>query len=281
MKKILIFLFALVSLVDATDFYKPFIPIFPQVSNGRYFKATILTGVSIYMISDIVKFDDIYEDRKITASKYEKIWQQNMFEQTGNSNFYVESFVADSSFLDYSKTNRTLYTSYLNAVTQNRRVLEAEYQKNTDKMWLVAGYTYSFFDALEIYYPNKKQNINSFDAMIRSIIIPGWGQIYTGSYSHAGFIYSMLIGLGGHAFYSNKLTNYYEYSILPEHQKQAEKYSTSTTSYLLYMLGVYLYNIVDAYVEGELSNFNLDISGTSYIQDGKNINANFSINYLF
>ncbi len=281
MKKILMFVFALFSLVEATDFYKPFIPIVPQVTNGRYFKATILTGVSAYLIYDIVKFDDIHNSREIVASQYEKIWQQNMYEQTGSLNFRVNSFVADSNFLDYSYKNPTLYKSYLNAVTQHRRVLEAQYQQNINKMWLVSAYTYSFFDALDIYFPQKKQNINSIDAMLRSIVIPGWGQIYSGSYSHAGLIYSMLIGFGGHAFYSNKLMKYYEPSILPEHQKEAEKYSTDTTSYLLYMLGIYLYNIVDAYIEGELSNFNLDISGTTYIENDKNINTTFSIKYLF
>jgi len=279
-KTIIILFLTLFSITKATDFYKPFIPIFPQVSNKRYFKASVMSGLSVFLISDIVRFDEISKSRQKTSLERTTIWQQNMYEQTGNI-YQLDSFVPDSSFLDYRSTNPTLYNSYLNAVYFDSRVLEANYTRHINMIWLASIYTYSMFDAFDIYFHKPKQNINSTDAMLRSIIFPGWGQIYVGSYSQAGFIYGMILGFGGHAFYTNKMVNYHNKSILPEHQSKAEKYSTQRTTYLLYILGIYMYNIVDAYVEGELANFSLDISTNNFYKNDEKSSTRFTINYLF
>ncbi len=284
MKKIVVLLFLLTTLVSATDFYKPFIPIFPQATNGRYFKATVVTGFSAWLIYDTFRFERIQESRELNSDNFDRIWRLNMTLKDGKE-YTFDSFTADSTFLGYrssgNKSDRLLYTSYIDAANYKRIALEAEYTQKQNKFWLAGLYTYSFFDALDIYYKRPRENINSTDAMIKSIIIPGWGQIYSGSYSQAGFIYGMLIGFSGHAFYNHKLTNFYSDSILPEFQGKAEKYSTQRTTYLLYMLGIYLYNIVDAYVEGELSNFSLDISAVPPMSSEENISTHFSLNYLF
>ena len=281
MKKLIIIILLSLSLqANATDLYKPFIPIFPQVTNGRYFKATVMTGLSAWLVYDISRFDDISQKRLSVAYSKENIWQQNMYEQTGNI-YHIDSYTPDSTFLEYSSTNSTLYDSYITATSADFSKLEADYQQSINKVWLAAIYTYSFFDALDIYYKKPKHNVNSTDALLRSIIFPGWGQIYAGSYSQAGFIYGMLIGFGGHAFYANKKVAYYDDSILPEHQSSAAKYSTERTTNLLYMLGIYFYNVLDAYVEGELANFNMDISTNAYYEKKENISSNLTINYLF
>jgi len=91
-------------------------------------------------------------------------------------------------------------------------------------------------------------------AMIRSAIIPGWGQVYSGHYIKAGLIFAVESGL--------------VISAINENRKADDVYETDYEAYLDRIdrrntliwctAGVIVYSMVDAYVDAHLFGFDED-----------------------
>jgi hypothetical protein len=79
-------------------------------------------------------------------------------------------------------------------------------------------------------------------AMVRSMVVPGWGQWYNERPIKGAIIFSTELFLGGAMVYEQRRTL--------DHQQR--------NTYFLWFLGVFLYNIADAYVDAHLYGFEED-----------------------
>jgi hypothetical protein len=105
-------------------------------------------------------------------------------------------------------------------------------------------------------------------AMIRSIILPGFGQYYNESYWKIPVIWGFLGYFGYKAIDNNRLYN--EYAGIVALQTNADLKTHYTTirdfyrdnrdSFIVYMALTYLLNIVDSFVDAHL--FDFDVSDT-------------------
>lgn len=98
-------------------------------------------------------------------------------------------------------------------------------------------------------------------AVLRSAIIPGWGQFYTKSYWKIPIIW----GIGAWLVYQwNQSNNYYKeskdlYSTtgLIGYAEQINFYHDQRDLFTIYMGLTYLLNLVDAYVDAQLFDFSV------------------------
>ena len=79
-------------------------------------------------------------------------------------------------------------------------------------------------------------------AMVRSMVLPGWGQWYNERPIKGAVIFSTELFLGGAMVYEQRRNL--------DHQQR--------NTYFLWFLGVFLYNIADAYVDAHLYGFEED-----------------------
>jgi hypothetical protein len=92
-------------------------------------------------------------------------------------------------------------------------------------------------------------------AVLRSAIIPGWGQVYNHSYIKAG------LALGGVGFFAAKAWNEYQHELdaaaVGDEQARNE-YMNLKVNYIWWGAVVYLLQMADAYVDASLSTFDSD-----------------------
>ncbi len=97
-------------------------------------------------------------------------------------------------------------------------------------------------------------------AVLRSAIIPGWGQIYNESYLKAPVIWGIGAALVYGWIYYNKDYKYYKnlYIQNPQigiYQRQRDFYRDQRDLFSIYLGLAYLLNMVDAYVDAQLFDF--------------------------
>ena len=90
---------------------------------------------------------------------------------------------------------------------------------------------------------------SSTGAMLRSAILPGWGQLYNGQKLKAALVFGGGLAIVGNAIYYNQLA--VESSVL-EGKETFEGYRSRA---LWWLLAFYVLNILDAYVDAELWDF--------------------------
>ena len=76
-------------------------------------------------------------------------------------------------------------------------------------------------------------------ALVRSMLLPGWGQLYNEHPRKGALIFSTELILGGAVVYKNRQ---------PSDRQQRN-------TFFLWFLGVFLYNLADAYVDAHLYGF--------------------------
>ena len=143
--------------------------------------------------------------------------------------------------------------------------------------------------------PDSLENINLEDsvvvmsksptgAMLRSALLPGWGQIYNGAYWKAPIVWSLI----GYFAYGWSVTNTYYQDYKELYQKSLQDSPTGNTAYLryrehyrdqrdffaFYIALTYFLNIVDAYVDAHLFDFDAEFSGRT-----KEVKLNFRVNF--
>jgi hypothetical protein len=101
-------------------------------------------------------------------------------------------------------------------------------------------------------------------AMLRSAVIPGWGQFYNESYWKIPVVWGFLGWFAYNAIHQNKMYN--DYKPLADadpntYKRYSDYYRDNRDSFIVYMALTYLVNIVDAYVDAHL--FDFDVSETN------------------
>jgi len=110
-------------------------------------------------------------------------------------------------------------------------------------------------------------------AVLRSAVIPGWGQIYNQSYLKAPIIWGGIFALYlGWRFYNNhyhdtkaiydgllnsQTADPYLFSQINQYKTNRDFYHNQRDLFAIYMGIVYVLNLVDAYVDAELFYFNV------------------------
>lgn len=88
-------------------------------------------------------------------------------------------------------------------------------------------------------------------AVIRSAVFPGWGQWYNGKKWKTVLILGTELGLGGNAIYMNQKMHQ---ASSPE---EFHFYQDKRNLTLWWLVGVYFLNVLDAYVDAELRDFDV------------------------
>ena len=99
-------------------------------------------------------------------------------------------------------------------------------------------------------------------AVLRSAVIPGWGQIYNHSYIKAPIVW----GIAAWLIYNWNINNkdYKNYDILYQqtldsgYKQLRDFYHDQRDLFTIYMGLTYFLNLVDAYVDAELFDFNVN-----------------------
>ncbi len=98
-------------------------------------------------------------------------------------------------------------------------------------------------------------------AVLRSAIIPGWGQFYNESYLKIPIIWGLGIWFGYEWQQNNNLyvdyRNKYMRTGNPKDQALWTAYRDQRDLFTIYMVIVYIANLVDAYVDANLFDFNV------------------------
>jgi hypothetical protein len=105
-------------------------------------------------------------------------------------------------------------------------------------------------------------------ALVRSFVVPGWGQLYTERYWKAPLFFTAAATLGYFIYYNNSEYNkFYDLAKAVEDKNSTEylKLKTSRDNFQnwrdqcgFYLLGVYAIAAVDAYTSAHLFDFNID-----------------------
>ena len=98
-------------------------------------------------------------------------------------------------------------------------------------------------------------------AVLRSAIIPGWGQIYNQSYLKVPIVWGVLGWLGYEWYQNNKLykqsQDLYNQTNIPEFLSYKTIYQDQRDLFAIYIGLAYVLNLVDAYVDAELFDFSV------------------------
>jgi hypothetical protein len=98
-------------------------------------------------------------------------------------------------------------------------------------------------------------------AVLRSAVIPGWGQIYNESYIKAPLIWGGIAALVlGWRFYNDRYNTYrdlYSQNLDIRYKNVRDFYHDQRDLFSIYIGLVYILNLVDAYVDAELFDFNV------------------------
>ena len=96
------------------------------------------------------------------------------------------------------------------------------------------------------------QPVKPKTAMLHSLIIPGWGQLNNGSRKKAAFFFAAeAFCIGGYIYENHQAKQ----SGLTSFQREA--YKTDRNSFVLYWLVAKILGITEAYVDAQLSDFNV------------------------
>jgi len=109
-------------------------------------------------------------------------------------------------------------------------------------------------------------------AMIRSALLPGWGQWYNGKKLKALFVFGVEAGLMANAIYFNQKF------VASKTEYEREFYYNNKSLYLWWFGAVYLLNILDAFVDAYLSDFDVseDLSFEGRVLEGRGVMFCFS-----
>ncbi len=110
------------------------------------------------------------------------------------------------------------------------------------------GYCYSQTDTDTLVQKNnviKSPNV----AIIKSAILPGFGQLYNGKIFKAVLIFGGEVALAGNAVYYNQL------QVQSSTEDEWEFYRNIKSRFLWWLFAVHLLNVIDAYVDASLLEF--------------------------
>ena len=89
-------------------------------------------------------------------------------------------------------------------------------------------------------------------AMIRSALLPGLGQVYNRKWFKAVLVFGAEAVLAGNAVLMNQRM------LASESEDERNFYEYYRGTFVWWFAGIYLLNILDAYIDAQLSGFNID-----------------------
>jgi len=101
-------------------------------------------------------------------------------------------------------------------------------------------------DTIKIAKPEAKSPIG---AVVRSALIPGWGQWYNEQKLKAVFVLAGEVALAGNAVYYNQM------AVKSTTFDEREFYCDVRSRFIWWFAGIYLLNLLDAYVDAHLWDF--------------------------
>ena len=108
---------------------------------------------------------------------------------------------------------------------------------------------------------------SSTGAVLRSAAVPGWGQWYNGQKLKAVLVLGGSLGLIGNAIYNNQL------AVKSSTYDEREFYRSNRSRAVWLFVVVYLLNLLDAYVDAQLWNFDTgpDLSMCGELRGGQEV----------
>lgn len=94
-----------------------------------------------------------------------------------------------------------------------------------------------------------RRTVTPRGAVIRSAILPGWGQWYNRQRWKAAFVLGVEMGLAGSAVYFDRL------AARSDNTYDKAYYQDTSSRIVWWAVGVYLLNLIDAYVDATLWDF--------------------------
>jgi hypothetical protein len=121
-------------------------------------------------------------------------------------------------------------------------------------------------------HPQKKSPTG---AMVRSVVIPGWGQFYTKHYIKGGLIFCLETGLVLSAILEDKKAQDVYLVDYDEYLRRIDR----RNGYIWWTVGVIAYSMIDAYVDAHLFNFDEDEIGISLEQTNSSPGISFVVKF--
>ncbi len=88
--------------------------------------------------------------------------------------------------------------------------------------------------------------------MIRSALVPGWGQLYNRQWLKSALVIGIEAGLAGNAMLMNKRM------LDSQNRDEYDFYEHNRGTFIWWLAGVHLLSILDAYVDAQLFDFDID-----------------------
>lgn len=113
-------------------------------------------------------------------------------------------------------------------------------------------------DSLATHANQEVRSKSPTGALWRSALIPGWGQWYTEHRWKSVLIAGAEFFLAGVAVYEDRQVSR---SFITW---EADQHRTRRTTFLLWLIGTWVYSLVDAYVDAHLFHFDEDLEKVTY-----------------
>jgi len=114
-----------------------------------------------------------------------------------------------------------------------------------------------------------RDSVTPLGALWRSAVLPGWGQLYYGSVPKAALFFGASAAVGGIVAWNNARfldadRRYQQYDSTDGRKtlalREREFYRDQRDVAALWLVAIYAFNLMDAYVGGEMAGFRLDRS---------------------
>jgi hypothetical protein len=112
-------------------------------------------------------------------------------------------------------------------------------------------------------------------AMLRSLTMPGWGQAYNGKWFKAILVLGAESGLAANAVYYNRK------ALNSGSEDEKLFYQDSRSAFIWWFAGIYMINILDAYVDAQLFSFDVSPDLKSDESPGGGIKAGIQISFYY
>jgi hypothetical protein len=174
---------------------------------------------------------------------------------------------ADTNAFARQDSTRLAILRDSSSLIRGRARISADY-RNGELAWAIGMHVYSIVDAAEdawLASGGKRPETELTSALWRSLLIPGWGQVYNAHYSKAALLY---MGIGGSlvSFFSRQeMVDFWKDQTdlaLSQNRsttvpaQQTEFFRKRRNQYVWGLGVVYVYQALDAAVDARLSRFN-------------------------
>lgn len=222
------------------------LPTASSSNNTYYFKVvyiesnTDLASSRLLAKNELINMVERDEKVKIKESS-----EENLAEQTKNNKTSIESSFIYS--LQVESEGQPIFINYMKV----DEYWEVAYEKGHRRLKLYTLYAVAKKGVTPIFDEVKFSNKYGIDGFARSMIVPGWGQIYKGSSAKGGIILGGEVLLAGGIILSESMRASYTKKMReqPEHIKhyntKADNWENARNICIGGAIALYVYNLID------------------------------------